>query len=407
MWSILLLTAALIGSNTCFAGVEPVLAPDAAALKKINTLGPNQAALLGEARVIGDFNEIARRFYLHKTGPRGRDYSNKMVWAPERKRALFLGANHAVPHRLNDVWEFDLGALAWILLYAPDNPRGYQDLGKDTSDVELRNGILITKRGGPAVIGHTWWGLTYDPVRRQALFMNTWVTNQKKAVEQLGGDPGQLYGGPPLWAFSPESRQWRPIKTEKPWPKAPFAAMLEYIPELGGAIWQSNNFQMGATWLYNPAANTWRNLEANSRRGDFSRAAPKPEQVAYYDPQRHLVIAQRGYETHHFDIRIREWKKVMNSDEEHAPFGHDAHTPIAYDPNSGHGLLLDRKGNTLWAYNPDQPAWTRLSPVGDPMPRGKKRLAYFDPAHGAFVVIEGKIIWAYRYQPQSTNSEIP
>jgi hypothetical protein len=395
---ILLLAVAVLWSSACAAAVEPVLKPDNATLRKIDALGPNQAVLLGEARVVGDFNDIARRFNLHKTGPRARNYCLKMVWAPERKRALFLGANHNVPHRLNDVWEFDLSALAWVLLYPPDNPRGYRDLGKDWSDVEFRDGILVTKRGGPAVLGHTWWGLTYDPVNRQALFVNTWATNQKEAVEKLGGDPGQLYGGPPLWAFSPESKQWRLLKTPKPWPKAPFGAMLEYIPELGGAIWHSNSSKMRATWLYDPAANAWRDLGANARFRDFAQASPKPEQVAYYDPQRHIVVVQRGLETYHFDVRRQEWKQVMSGDRARSPFGHDASGPIAFDPRSGHGLLLDMKDNTLWAFNPDQPAWTRLTPTGDPMPAGKKRLAYFDPAHGVFVVIEGTKVWAYRYQ---------
>jgi hypothetical protein len=248
------------------------------------------------------------------------------------------------------------------------------------------------------VIAHTWWGLTYDPVLRQALFMNTWVTNQKKAVAQLGSDPAKLYSGPPLWSFSPESRQWQPRKTAKPWPKAPFAAMLEYIPELGGAIWHSNNFKMQATWLYDPATNTWRDLHANARLGNFASAAPKFEQVGYYDPKRQIVVAQRGLETHHFDIRNQEWRKVLSSDKGHSPFGHDASGPIAFDPHSGHGLLLDKKDNTLWAYDPDQPAWTLLTPAGDPMPKGKKRLTYFDPAHQVFVVIEGRNVWAYRYQ---------
>lgn len=393
-----MLALLLAWSNASIGGIEPVLAPDKATLQKIETLGPNQAALLGEARVIGDFNDTARQFNLHRTGPRGRDFSIKMVWAPERKRALFLGANHKVPHRLNDVWEFDLSALAWVLLYAPDNPRGYEDLGKDISDVEFTDGILVTKRGGPAVIAHTWWGLTYDPVHRQVLFMNTWVTNQKKAVELLGGDPALRYFGPPLWAFSPESRQWRPIKTAKPWPKSPFAAMLEYVPELGGAIWHSNNFKMQAAWLYDPATNTWRDLRANARSGNFSKSAPGAEQVAYYDPQRQIIVAQRGLETYHFDIRKREWKKVMSGEKGHVPYGHDAFGSITFDPHSGHGLLLDMKQDALWAYNPDQIAWSRLSPSGDPLPNGKKRLAYFDPAHSVFVVIDGRKVWAYRYQ---------
>jgi hypothetical protein len=162
---------------------------------------------------------------------------------------MLCGANHGVPHRLNDVWEFDLASLSWILLYAPDNPRDYLGLGKDPSDVEFRDGLLITKRGGPAVIAHTWWGLTYDPVQKQLLFMNTWVTDQRKAVQQLGGDPDQLYAGPSMWAFSPSTRQWTPLKTSEPSPRPIFGGMLEYIPELKGSIWHANNWQMQATWL--------------------------------------------------------------------------------------------------------------------------------------------------------------
>lgn len=83
------------------------LAEDAA--QKLKSLPANRAVLLGSASVVGEFNDVARQFELHKTGPRGRDFTIKMVWAPERQRALFCGANHAVPHRLNDVWEFDSG----------------------------------------------------------------------------------------------------------------------------------------------------------------------------------------------------------------------------------------------------------------------------------------------------------
>lgn len=390
----LLLLAALIIPGASLA-VEPRLAADPATLKKLETLAPNAAVSLGNARVVGEFNDVAREYRLDKTGPRGRDYSTKMVWAPERQRALFLGANHAVPHRLNDVWEFDLGALTWAMLYAPDHSRGYLDLGKDPSDVEFRDGWLVTKRGGPAVIGHTWWQLTYDPVRREALFMNTWPGKQQKMVEGLGGDPSALYVGPPLWAFSPETRRWRPIKTPQPWPKTSFASLFEYIPELEGAIWHTNNFKMKATWLYDVATNSWRNLDA---RG-FPDHAPKPEQVAYYDAKRGIVVAQRHHDTFHFDVRRRDWSKVLAGTPANAPYGHDASGPMTFDPHHGHGLLLEKKTDTLWAYDPDARAWSRLTPRGDPMPTGKKRLFYFDPAHRVFVVIKDTQVWAYRYAP--------
>ena len=71
---------------------------------------------------------------------------------------------------------------------------------------------------------------------------------------------------------------------------------------------------------------------------------------------------------------------------------------MVHDPVSGHGLLLEFKTNTLWAYDPDKIQWTKLRPEGDKMVEGGKRLAYFDPAQGVFVVINGTSVWAYRYR---------
>jgi len=380
--------------------VEPALPVNEAALAQLKALKPNQAVLLGKAQVVGDFNDTARQFNLHKTGPMGRDFTIKMVWAPERRRALYCGANHGVPHRLNDVWEFDLAALTWVLLYAPDLPRDYTGIGKDFSDVEFKDGILITRRGGPAVIAHTWWGLTYDPGQKRLLFMNTWVTDQKKAVEQLGGDPKQLYAGPPLWAFSPQTRRWQMLRTDPPYPRAPFGGLLEYIPELKGSVWHTNNWQMQATWLYDGQNNRWQDLKANAKAGDFEKQAPAPEQVGYYDPKRKLVVVQRHKETFHYDPQANAWKKVLSADKDAdtVPFGHDAYAPLYHDPVSGHGLLVEFKTDTLWAYDPDRIAWTKLQPEGDALPQGNKRLAYFDPAQNVLVVIHGTTVWAYRYR---------
>lgn len=403
-----LLTLALLaadsGNVTAQSPPAAISHPDAPVnddvIAKLKGLQANQAVLLGNAGVLGDFNDVARKYELHKNGPRGRDFTIKMVWAPERRRALFCGANHAVPHRLNDVWEFDLAALSWILLYAPDNPRDYTGIGKDFSDVEFRDGILITKRGGPAIIAHTWWGLTYDPEQKAMLFMNTWVTDQKKAVEQLGGDPAKLYPGPPLWSFSPETGRWKMLATEKPYPRPIFGGLLEYIPELKGSVWHANNWQMRASWLYDPRANAWKDLQANPDRGDFEKHAPEPEQVGYYDPKRQLIIVHRHKATSHYDPKANAWKKVIDApkESEDVPHGHDAYSPMYHDPVSGDGLLVEFKTNTLWAYNPDRTAWTRLHPEGERMPEGGKRLAYFDPAQKVFVIIDGTKVWAYRHR---------
>lgn len=392
-----LLTACEAHSDTWGA---VALDPDPRVLDLLAKLKPNEAVSLGRARILGEFNAVARRFSLDQTGPQSRNYSLKMVWAPERKRALFAGANHRRPHRLNDVWEFDLRAMAWILLYAPDNPRGYNTLGEDASDVEFRDGLLVTKRGGPAVIGHSWSGLTYDPTARQMLFMNTWVTKQEEAVRQLGGDPAELYKGPPLWAFDPQARRWSFIRTAGAGPRAPFGAMLEYVPELGGAVWHMNNWRMRATWLYQPSFKRWMKLDANAAAKNFSEQAPSRELVGYHDDDRKLLIARQGRGTFHFDTERQVWTKVHETapGADGVPEGNDARNVFYWHPRSGHGLLVDFPSRTIWSYDPDKLTWTQTTPRGDPMPPGRRMLAYVDVARDVLVVIDGVEVWAFRYQ---------
>ncbi len=374
-------------------------------ISRIDGLGESESLLLGRAQVVGDFNEVARRFDLHRTGPRSRDYSLKMVWAPERGRALFVGANHGKPHRLNDVWEFDLGVMRWILLYPPDNPRSYKGLGDDPSDVLYQDGALVTRRGGPAIIGHAWWGTTYDPVHRQLLFMNIWSTDQEAAIRQLGAAPENRYLGPPLWSFSPVEKRWKLIKTSAPIPGLPYGAMLEYIPELNGAVWHMNNWQMRATWLFEPESQSWTPLTINQRRKDFEEQAPGRELVGYYDPKRKLIVAQQGKGTFHFDIRNREWIKVVSESSKvvELPDGHDARTVFYHDPVSGDGLLVDLSSHVLWSYDPDSHVWVRVQPRGDPMPKGDRMLAYLDSSRNALVVIDDVTVWVYRHSIPKSN----
>ena len=405
---VLLALPMALHAETSEGAIRPALAPNPAVLAKLAALQPNQAMLLGNAKVVGDFNAVARRFELDKTGPLGRDYSIKMVWAPERKRALFTGANHGRPHRLNDVWEFDLASLTWVMLYAPDNPRSYGGLGEDPSDVRFEDGILITHRGGPVEIGHSWWGITYDAFSRRLLFMNVWDTNKHAAVRQLGGEPEDIYGGPGLWSFDPQRQKWQMLKTLPPYPRVPMGGLLEFISELGGgAIWHTNHWQMLATWIYRLDSNQWQNLHANAATGDFAEASPQTEQVGYYDPVRKIVVVQRFHDTFVFDIANRQWQKVHSRPEnvQSWPHGHDAFAPMYLDPESGHGLLVDFRTNEFWSYDPDENRWSNLFVAVDNIPKGSKRLAYYDVENKVFVILDGTAVWVYRYSPDTTNSQ--
>jgi hypothetical protein len=374
----------------------PVARGDEAVIRRVTSLAPNHGLRLGTARLIGEFNEIARRFDLHRTGPRSRDFSKKMVWAPERRRALFAGANHGSPHRLNDVWEFDLAEMTWTLLYAPDNPRTYGGLGPDATDVVFRDGVLQTRRGGPAVIGHTWSGLTYDPRTQRMLFMNTWPIDVDPLVRQVGGDPADRYRGPPLWSFNPAARAWAPLKTAAPWPKAAVGALLEDAPELDGQIWHLNNWQLRATWLLG-ANHAWNAVASPKVTPGFEGNAPGRELVGYHDSKRQLIVAQCRRGTYHFNTQSSRWLCVIPPDSGYlVPDGHDAFTAFCGHPSSGRGLLMDFRTRNLWSYDPDQAQWALLAPVGDPIPQGKRMLAYVDRVLGVLAVLNDTEIWVFR-----------
>ncbi len=388
----------LAGTGCLPAAARSQRPANAAALSRLGQLAPNQAATLGPVDVVGPFNDTARKFGLHRTGPRARDFCRRMVWAPERGCGLYAGANHGSPHRLNDVWEFDLAALSWVLLYAPDLPRGYGDLGPDASDVIFADGELRTRRGGPAVIAHTWSGLSWDPGHRCMLFMNTWPVDVDAMVRSIGADPAGRDRSPPLWAFDPAARTWSRWRTPEPWPKAAVGALLEYVPELRGHLWHLNNWQLEASWLLGDEPRNWARICDAKLQPDFRSQAPGRELVGYHDPQRRLVVAQFGERTHHFNTTTRRW---LDRTQAQAPRGHDATGTFVLDPVSGDGLLVDLNQGQLWRHNPDSAGWTRLSPKGPPMPAGPRTLAYADAHLKVLVVIDDVTAWVYRPPPRA------
>jgi hypothetical protein len=362
----------------------------------VAALRPNESVHVGRASVTGDLNAVARAFDLHRTGPRARNYCLKPVWCPARGTALYLGANHATPHRLNDVWEFDLRALRWTLLYGPDLPRDYKGLGQDASDVLYRNGQLVTRRGGPAIIGHTWSGVTYDRQREQVVFMNAWPADVDAAIQRVGGDSATRDRSLPVWTFDPAQSAWRHLPTPQPAPRAAFGGLLEHVAELGGCIWHMNNWQMRGTWLLERHGR-WRNLQAQGAGGPFKVQAPGAEVVGYYDTGRRRLVARQGQATFEFDIEQRRWQRLPDAVAGPAvPPGHAARTAFAYEPRSGGGVLFDTTSRTLWSYRPDMERWHALRPAGPPPPDSDRALCWVDEAAGVVLVVDDTAVWAYR-----------
>jgi hypothetical protein len=415
--------AILFASGVAVAGagpdaktdLKPDLKPDAQVLAKLEALGENSSCLLGDPRVIEDLGDFAKGWHrMKETGPTGRDFTIKMAWMPDRKRAFFCGANHGSPHRFNDAWEYDLTSNTWVLLYTPD----YNDRGPiteyDKQTLVLDGGWLRTKNGGPAHPGHTWWGLTYDARRKAALWYCGWPGYRlQDKLDAIGAKKEDLYPGPPLWAFDPAKRQWEPVPTQEPWPRSAFGASLEYVPDLGGSLWQ----YQGRTWLLDSGERSWKLL------CDQGAALPI-ETLVCHDTHRKLLIAHRGPvkenppRTWHMALDEDPpsgWKQVLEGTatatepetatelgKQELPNGHDARSWMHFDPAGKVALLYERATQSIWSYDPDRTRWTKLDPQGPrpPFEPRERVLAYMDPARNVFVVVGYDDVWCYRHRRQ-------
>lgn len=381
----------------------PALRPDPAVEKVLAGLDENTAALLPPAAIVGEFGPLARQFGLDRNGPQGRDFSIKMAWMPDRQRAFFCGANHGSPHRLNDAWEYDLPSNTWALLYDPDYNDSDRLKNLPAAGVNLKDGILVTARGGPVHVAHTWWGLTYDPEIKAALWMCVWPGyGMKEKLEHVKADASQLSKSPPLWAFYPEEKRWQPIRSQENSPRRiGLAGSLEYVPELRGSLWYHRD---DGTWLFDSKNKGWKSLKPNM---NGLNAVGGIENVMCYDTKNKVLIAHRGDDagsdsrfvakrTYHYDVTANSWTKTV--EDKDGPVGHDARSFFYYDPIGAVGLLFERQRRKLWAYSVPGKKWAELTPLGAAVPDWRRAIGYFDQARNVLVILQGKEAWVYRYR---------
>jgi hypothetical protein len=399
------------------AEVTPVLQPDPKVAKILDGLAAGHCAVLPKAKVTGDLNAVARKYGLDETGPGGRNFCVKMMWMPDRMRAIYCGANHGRPHRLNDVWEYDLAANTWVCLYGPD-------LSKDGGmahwkDTKLKDGVLVTERGGPAVIGHQWWQLDYDDHRRTLYFLSRWSILPKQ-IRQEYFRSGKVTHEPPLWAFDPYEKAWRPVHTKKqPALRVGLAVYFHYVPSLKKFVYVDAGWRVGGMWLYDADTTVWKRLHGGEEfKAKNNPASPIDDGVMVYDKDRDLLIAsswglkRAGGRTVRYDVVKDSWQAVAEGPD--VPRGHSSFTPCGYDSAAKVMLLYEprsrvtpNKEHRLWAFDPAEGKWSRISPKGPFPPHGNgKAIGYYDPARNVFVIDRNGSIWVYRHQAAAKASPL-
>jgi len=423
---------------------------DPAILALLKGLGEGSSLFLPAMKTVGEGMNMVHSFA--KRGPKVRDYGNKLAYAPDRQTAMYCGANHGAPSRLNDASEYHLGSNTWHLISPPaggdhgrvGRARGAIKKGKNvekqkawlkkwyTDNVKVKDGYLQTfANGGPVEPWHTWDGIAYDQQAKCMVWavLDTDVTEAKRRVQvgktrnyakYTGQDAdkliAQLKPSSSMYMYDPEKKRWKRQMGKGPFPfMRGMGGSLIYISDLKKTIWycaaQNVTPTDFAMWGYDASTNTWQDMKPNGGKGvrglvfgkDKAAPAPKGEiQMAYSSKHKTLLAVSQGG-TWAYDVVKNQWKKMCEDKENKA---HDATTVFVYDSNADVFLLLnapDRWGSKriLRAYSLETNKWTTITPKGKMVIRPKYcgNAGYYDTKHNVFVVYNStNKIWVYRHK---------
>ena len=408
----------------------PAAAPfqdNPAVVAKLTALGERSAAMLGKFKV--EPAGVEKYHGALKGGPGRRDYGNKMAYAADRGTALYCGANHGSPHRLNDVWEFHLGSNTWRMICPPGTDgtrlRGWQNEEKKLSDliakgtdveknkaelekiqahikawyagVEVKDGYLQDKaNGGPVQPWHTWDGLTYDEKTRRLYWAELDSDNYKDEKHRVhrnltrtyaratGQDPEKLVAelkpGSSMYMYDLAKGRWFKQLGDGPWPlMRGMGGTLQYIPDRDVTVWYacvgnvSGGYEEGM-WAFDAKANRWTNLIPGGTVSGLMRQkkAPGDEIQAAYSPRHGKLVVVNGPMTFAYDFATNAWARVADN----PTSGLDCQSVFSCDTSAGVCLLVGKKGGQwskepwqLGAYDVGADKWEVVEVKGDALPQ--------------------------------------
>lgn len=382
--------------------IEPVLNPDLELLQKIKDLPDNTWMKLPPLKITGELGTLSSDKDYLWSGPRVRDYCNKMVWAPNRKRALYTGGGHNT-HPQNDVWEFDLASNTWVCLYGADKvpPRFTAEKEADgiawyKENSVFKNGVITSPRGAPLRPCHTWWAITYDSHRNQLLFIEShkgFFSTDKSLLAKThnleitspilkgyGSGPGECW----LFTFDPQKKEWVDVQTNIP--KSRESSNLEFLEENKELFWVS-----GKTYFKKENKNEWAVLPKSGFGGGGMTA---------YDPYLKKMVGIVGNETWAFDMATKEWQLLIKE----SPVGSVVPSgTFCFDTKAKKFILYTHwkaKPDSdvtpqLWVFDLKEQKWEK--PEGE-TPKIGNIAGYYDVDRNVTVIYHTKETWVYRHK---------
>lgn len=275
--------------------------------------------------------------------------------------------------------------------------------------------------GNASVVLFGGWdkdGITFNDTWEFDSTLDTWVQvppgetlPAARAQHQMVYDPTTrqviLFGGvlkeygPQLndtWAYDPATQIWTELKPEGSVPSLRSSFAMAYDSDnerviLFGGWSNDTSAHLNDTWAYDPATNTWNNLEpvgdVPSMRGSHSMA---------YDPVQKKIVLFGGMDadaylndTWVYDFATNTWTGITPVAD--VPTMRSGHR-MTYDPTSGTIVLFGGWDGTAyfddtWSFDVATSTWTDLSPVGNvPMARDSHSFIY-DAATQELVLFGG------------------
>ncbi len=353
--------------------VTPKLSKDSDVLALINSLKENQSVRLPSFSVVDVYDGEGLRVDATFTtmGPRVRDFSPKWVYSNSRERGIYTGANHGVPHKYNDVWEYDLVANTWVMLHKPDNN----------------------------VSPHTWWAMTYDQ-KQERLY---WYYRNDR-TDNFSNWPLLNSATPPMVVYDPYAQNgWVAAVTPKSGPipgNANNAAAMEYIPSRDITILYAAEWNGLGMWQFNANDNSWSQM-LTLKETYHNSSALRSNGFMQYDEKNDVLVGWHLGTIYLFDFAANQWRIAKELSGTNFDGQHNGNSGGAYDTKNGVHLMFNGTNCTLYIYNAKDNSLTHVTPFGPlPSPAPKITALFYHKSLNVFVFYTRgeKEMIVYRYK---------
>ncbi len=338
------------------------LADEPSIISLLKRIKPASGIQLPEFSIKAPYGGLDAYENFKSYGPGIRDYSMKWVYASDRGSALYAGANHGVPHKFDDVWEYFLGSNTWVLLHAPDT---------DARPL------------------HTWWGLTYDPKHSRLYWMAPQTSVSNWALVENNANPPLVYFEP-----SNPSAGWRYLPTT-PAIKAGTSAALEYIPDSDSLVLWARAWNGAGLQQLDTKSRKWKQLISHDEAyHNLQDTSPRPEALVGYNPKHHTLVGFVDKDVFSYSFSTNKWSKVGSNI---LPVDvKDNISSMAYDPKRDLYFLVSK--GELFTFDPTNNRVKNITPNNFPN-RGKLLMLYVDQRLDLVVVYEKNSPKMYVYRP--------